>query len=79
MVPLDSIGFVVGTSFLSVLWGYWLPFLIAWILKTVTLRVGGSKLYENAGVPIAAGFVAGCVIAILFGSALGAVSFSHPF
>jgi hypothetical protein len=47
--------------------------------KTVTLRVGGSKLYENAGVPIAAGFVAGCVIAILFGSALGAVSFSHPF
>lgn len=77
--PLDPVGFIVGTSFLSVLWGYWLPFLIAWVLKTMTLRVGGSKLYESLGVPIAAGFIVGCIIAILFGSALGAVYFFHPF
>jgi len=77
--PLEPIGFLVGTSYLSVLWGYWLPFLVAWILKTFTLRVGGSKLYEDTGLPIAVGVIAGCIISILFGSAIGVVYFFHPF
>ncbi|MEM2849067.1 MAG: DUF6784 domain-containing protein [Candidatus Bathyarchaeia archaeon] len=77
--PFEPIGFIIGTSYISILWGYWGPFLIAWILKTVTLRIGGSKLYEEYGMPIAGGFVAGYMIAVLIGGGLGIIRFFVPF
>lgn len=77
--PLSAIGFVVGMSRLSIKWGYWGPFLIAWILKVITLRVGGSKLYERLGVPIAGGFIAGYMVALIIGGALGVFRFFVPF
>ena len=70
---------LMGTTFMSALWGYWGPFLIAWVLKVLTLRVGGSKTYENYGVPIAAGFVAGYMVAILIGGSLSVIRFFIPF
>ncbi|MEM3545979.1 MAG: hypothetical protein QW547_02545 [Candidatus Bathyarchaeia archaeon] len=30
-----------------------------------TLRIGGSKAYENYGVPVASGFFLDCVLVIL--------------
>jgi len=77
--PFNAIGFIIGTSYISVLWGYWGPFLIAWVLKVITLRVGGSKLYENLGVPIAGGFITGYMIAIIFGGTIGVLRFFFPF
>lgn len=77
--PFNAIGFIIGTSYISVLWGYWGPFLIAWVLKTITLRVGGSKLYENLGVPIAGGFVTGYMVALIFGGSIGVLRFFIPF
>jgi hypothetical protein len=77
--PFNSIGFIIGTSALSVLYGYWGSFLIAWILKTITLRVGGSKIYENVGVPIAGGFVVGYMIAVIFGGTMGVLRFFVPY
>ena len=50
--PFSAIGFVIGMSRLSIKWGFWGPFLIAWVLKVITLRVGGSKLFERLGVPM---------------------------
>jgi hypothetical protein len=77
--PFNAIGFIIGTSYISVLWGYWGPFLIAWVLKVITLRVGGSKLYENLGVPIAGGFITGYMVALLFGGAIGVLRFFFPY
>lgn len=77
--PFNAIGFIIGTSYISVLWGYWGTFLIAWVLKVITLRLGGSKLYENLGVPIAGGFVVGYMIALVLGGALGFMRFFFPF
>jgi len=77
--PFEPVGFIIGTSFISVLWGYWGSFLIAWVLKVLTLRVGGSKLYENLGVPIAGGFITGYMIAIIFGGTIGVLRFFFPF
>jgi hypothetical protein len=77
--PFEPIGFIIGTSYISVLWGYWGPFLIAWILKTLTLRMGGSRLYEEYGMPLAGGFVAGYMIAVLIGGGLGIIRFFIPF
>ena len=77
--PFNAIGFIIGTSYISVLWGYWGTFLIAWVLKVITLRLGGSKLYENLGVPIAGGFVVGYMIALVLGGILGFMRFFFPF
>jgi len=77
--PFNAIGFIFGTSYMSVLWGYWGPFLIAWVLKILTLRIGGSKLYESTGVPIAGGFLTGNMIAVIFGGAMGVLMFFFPY
>lgn len=77
--PINPIGFILGFGFTSYLMGYWFPVLIAWILKTLTLRVGGSKAYEDYGLPIATGAIAGIMIAILIGGIIGVVRFFIPF
>jgi len=38
---------------------------IAWVLKIITLRVFGAKAYEETGVPIAVGFLAGITLAAM--------------
>jgi hypothetical protein len=57
----------------------WLPALIAWILKTITLRVGGSKLYENYGIPVATGFATGFISIAFIGGLIGIYRFFFPF
>jgi len=77
--PFEPIGFLNGTSYNSLISGMWLPFLVAWVAKTVTLRVGGSKLYEEYGVPIASGLVAGCMLIYLVLGVAGMIRFFYPF
>jgi hypothetical protein len=79
MFPLSGLGFVIGMSRMSVKWGWWGPFLVAWILKVITLRIGGSKLYERIGVPIVVGFVVGYIVALVFGGAMGVIRFFVPY
>lgn len=51
---------------------------LAWVLKVITLKVFGAKAYEEVGVPVAIGFLAGAtlVAAILMGvnSVTGGIS-----
>lgn len=54
-------------------------FLVAWVAKTLTLRIGGSKAYENYGVPMAAGLIFGIVIIKLIGGAMLVLRFFHPW
>jgi len=77
--PLEPVGFILGTSYMSMLWGIWFPFLIAWILKTLLLRFGGTKAYENFGVPVAVGFITGYMIVVFFGGLTGIARFFIPF
>lgn len=77
--PVDPAGYVLATTIHPLLEGLWLPFLIAWVAKTITLRVGGSKAYENYGVPIATGFLAGTTLVILIGGGIGIYRFFLPF
>jgi hypothetical protein len=72
-------GFILGIGYSSLLAGFWSAFLVAWIIKTITLRVGGSKLYETMGIPTAAGIVAGSMIAVLIGGIIGVWKFFFPF
>jgi hypothetical protein len=57
----------------------WNAFLGAWIVKTIVLRVGGSRLYENYGVPVVGGILTGVVTTIFVGSIALAVKFFIPF
>lgn len=77
--PLEPVGWILGTSYMSMLWGIWFPFLIAWIIKTLVLRYGGTKVYENLGIPIAAGFIVGYMLIVLFGGFISIVKFFVPF
>lgn len=70
---------MLGASWTSTLWGIWFPFLIAWILKYLTLKIGGSRAYEEYGMPLMAGFIAGYMIAVLVGGLAGIIRFFIPY
>jgi len=77
--PINPVGFIVATSS-SVIWfGSWDAFLVAWVAKFLTLRVGGSKLYEQYGVPIGGGMVAGVTLGSFLAYIVGMVKFFVPF
>ncbi|MGQ9514669.1 MAG: DUF6784 domain-containing protein [Thermoproteota archaeon] len=77
--PLEPIGWLMSISEHTQLEGVWTSILVAYIAKTITLRVGGSKAYEEYGVPVASGMMIGTAIAILLGGFIGAVRFFLPF
>jgi len=76
--PFEPVGFLLGisTGFEFGLWSY---ALIAWILKMLTLRIGGSKAYEEFGAPMAGGYMAGHMLALIPGIILQRVRFFFPF
>jgi hypothetical protein len=77
--PFEPIGFLLATNGRSLLEGAWIMFLVAWVVKTATLRIGGSKAYENFGVPVAAGFIVSYMALIFVGGLVGIYKFFFPF
>ena len=59
-LPIDPIGAIVAWEECSGgLDGIWVAVLAAWVIKSIVLRVGGSKLYESKIVPFVGGFMLG--------------------
>jgi len=77
--PFEPIGLFIATEEWGTLTGIWTMFFGAWILKVMTLRIGGSKMYEERGVPIATGFIVGFVIVALIGGAALDWRFFFPY
>lgn len=77
--PFEPIGFTLATSYSGLIFGIWSPMLIGWILKTITMRIGGSKLYEEWGLPIATGFIAGYMGVLIPGTIIAHIMFWQPF
>jgi hypothetical protein len=77
--PFEPIGLFIATEEWGTLTGIWTMFFGAWILKVMTIRMGGSKMYEERGVPIATGFIAGFAIVALFGGAALVWRFFFPY
>ncbi len=73
------IGPVFAWSFASALFGWWFAFLVAWILKLLTLRIGGSKLYEQMGLPLVGGVTSGYVLITFIFGIVGIIRFFFPF
>jgi len=76
--PFEPIGFILGIG-AGFEWGFWSYALVAWVLKMITLRIGGSKLYEEFGMPIAGGYIAGHMLALIPGIILSRIRFFFPF
>ena len=78
--PLEPIGLFVGIAGLNPQ-GYGIPFLltITLIVKYIVIKVGGARVYEEYGVPIASGIVAGSCLGTLL-IVLGAIyRFYFPY
>jgi len=73
-LPLDSYGLVIATNhWINTLLGFPWACLGAWIVKTLVIRLGGTRVYREYGVPAAVGFIAGYVIAAPLLAGLGGV------
>ena len=77
--PMGPIGFLMATTGHTLLEGVWTMGLVAWVAKTLTLRIGGSRAYEEYGVPVVSGVIAGTIIAIFIGGLIGVIRFFIPF
>jgi hypothetical protein len=76
--PFHPIGYAVAhTQTMSYMW---MPFLIAWLIKSVVLRYGGIKLYQRL-VPFFMGLIMGDVVVAglwgIYGVATGQRMFMH--
>ena len=77
--PLHPLGLLVVTDQWASHTGLWSMFVVAWIAKLLTLRIGGSKAYEEYGVPAVIGFIVGFVIIGLIGGIVLLIRFFIPF
>ena len=77
--PFEPIGFIIALSFSGQWSGAWSAFLVAWVVKTILLRAGGSALYEKYALPIVGGFITGTVLASTVAIVMGMVRFYIPF
>ncbi|MBS7612935.1 hypothetical protein KEJ48_01615 [Candidatus Bathyarchaeota archaeon] len=77
--PLHPMGFLIGGAQYTTWTGAWTNFLVAWIAKWLTLRVGGSKAYEGYGVPFIGGVIVGYVIVVVIGIVTGLIRWFIPF
>jgi hypothetical protein len=60
----DSLAAIPAWSWTVSLHGVWFACLVVWIIKSIVLKIGGSKLYEDWVVPFAGGFIAGTTLEI---------------
>lgn len=65
--PINPIGFVVGAGQTAVAHGAAGVALVALPLKLLTIKVGGARLYERYGAPIASGVACGTALAMFVG------------
>jgi len=74
-LPLEPAGLVLSTVHWTI-WGvggFQISALGAWLVKFLIIRIGGGKAYTQYGTPVAAGIVAGYVLAVPLMAMMGGV------
>jgi len=69
--PLHPVGYAIANT--ETITSTWVPFLLAWLFKSLVLRYGGAGFYRKS-VPFFLGLIAGDILGGGFFDALGAVS-----
>jgi hypothetical protein len=60
------------------LYGIWFAFLTAWIIKSIVLKIGGSRLYEEQVIPFVGGFILGTTLEIFIAALTSYALFPPP-
>lgn len=60
----DPLFSIVAWDWVTSLHGTWVPVLVAYVIKTIILKTGGSRLYEEWVIPFVAGFMLGDVLEV---------------
>lgn len=69
--PLHPVGYVIANT--NTMTNTWLPFFIAWLVKTLALRYGGARTYRLL-LPFFLGLIAGDLLGGGLTTAIGAVT-----
>lgn len=69
MVAAAPVGYAIANT--NTMAATWMPFFIAWLIKSAILRYGGSRLYRQA-LPFFLGLIAGDLIGGGLTTAIGA-------
>jgi len=64
--PLNIFGFFIPWSRSGFKYGIDFMFLVAWVIKLIVLKIGGTKVYEKYIVPFVAGALGGYSLYIVF-------------
>lgn len=74
--PLDPAGVAAALGAAGT--GWLLPALVAWIAKTLVLRMGGTKLNDTVAMPFCIGFLVGYWFLMFLGGIGGIIQFFMP-
>ncbi|MBS7612551.1 OPT/YSL family transporter [Candidatus Bathyarchaeota archaeon] len=77
--PIHPLGFILATGIFSSFAGSWSIALGAWIAKWLTLKIGGSRAYEEYGMPFVSGYVTGFIIDVILGIIVQITRIFIPF
>lgn len=75
----DPVGLVIGFSSNFDVRITFLPVIIAWVAKYLVFKIGGTKLYEDVGVPCAVGFLSGFTVLAMLNNAAATLKFYFPY
>jgi len=76
---LDPAGLIIGFSNYFDERITFLPVLIAWVAKYIIFKIGGTKLYEDVGVPCGIGFLSGFAALAMLNNIAAVLKFYIPY
>ena len=74
--PIDPAGVAMGINYAGSMPIF--PALFGWVVKTLVVRTGGTRLNDRVATPIAVGVLVGYWVLLFFGAFLGLVRFFMP-
>jgi len=76
--PFNVVGLLLGITNVTIWYGLGFAAFMGWLGRYITMKIGGSRLYEQRGLPFATGVIAGEVIMYLIGMLLSYYRFFVP-
>jgi hypothetical protein len=67
--PFHPIGYILAPTYFMM--GVWFPLFIAWLIRSILLKIGGARMIRHGLVPFSVGILLGAVVSIFFFDALG--------
>tara|TARA_B100000809_G_scaffold86634_1_gene84990 strand:+ start:1143 stop:3755 length:2613 start_codon:yes stop_codon:yes gene_type:complete len=67
--PFHPVGYVLAPTFFIM--GTWFPIFLAWLIRSILLKIGGARMIRHGIVPCAIGIFLGAIASIVFFDIIG--------